>query len=382
MSARPWHKRYHSDALTGYRGLTLEERGAYTTILDLLYDSGEEALPASERWMAGHLDVSTRKWRTLRDDLSAAGKIDILPDGRITNARYLRERAKITDLTATRAEAGAKGGKAKAAAVSASVQPEFAMFSTPENDLSGKDNIDEQDAKPAENGQPDLANAKAKPPIRARDPEARVQNQSNERESGDDNAAREIGERTVVRGKGLGEGASAEGKSLFDQVCDAAGYNPISPTHIAQAHDFIRGWRDAGISFEDIVLPTIKNIVANSNDPTSSLIRFDRHVRHQHAKHGATPASATYKPPASPILDQPGEEECFAPMRADLLKRLGPATFARYVNPVLFETVPDAPVGRIMRVTDKRNGPMMLMHDDRATAVRAVAKKHGFDDVW
>ena len=72
-----------------------------------------------------------------------------------------------------------------------------------------------------------------------------------------------------------------------------------------------------------------------------------------------------------------------APLRADLLKRLGPQTFARYVNAVLFETVPDAPQGRrILRVIDKRSGPMVLMDDQRATTVRAVARKHGFDDVW
>lgn len=381
MSARPWHKRYHSDALTGYRGLTLEERGAYTTILDLLYDSGEEALPASERWQAGQMDVGPRRWRIIRDSLVAAGKIILLPDGRITNARYLRERAKRADLSATRADAGSKGGKAKAAASgSQDFQPELAMFSGVENDANQKDNSGEMEPKGAENSGSDLANATAKPPVRARDPEARVQNQSNEH--GSDDA--ETGDaRSVVRGKGLGEGQAPDGRDLFDRVCEAAGYNPIQPGHIAKAHDQIRAWRDAGIDFDAVVIPTIKAVIAHSDDPTSSLIRFDKRIRHQHAKQGATPVSASYKPPASPITDQPGEEECFAALRADLLKALGPTTFSRYVNAVLFETVEDAPGGRrIMRVIDKRAGPMVLMDDQRATTVRQIARKHGFDDVW
>ena len=40
---RPWHKRYHEDALNGYMGLTLEERGVYSTCLDLIYMRGAPA---------------------------------------------------------------------------------------------------------------------------------------------------------------------------------------------------------------------------------------------------------------------------------------------------------------------------------------------------
>jgi hypothetical protein len=37
---RPWHKRYHEDALNGYMVLTPKERGIYTTCLDLIYSRG------------------------------------------------------------------------------------------------------------------------------------------------------------------------------------------------------------------------------------------------------------------------------------------------------------------------------------------------------
>jgi len=65
MSANPWHKRYHSDALHGFMSLTLEERGAFQTILDLIYDRGS-ALIDNDRLLAGYMGVSLRKWNSLR----------------------------------------------------------------------------------------------------------------------------------------------------------------------------------------------------------------------------------------------------------------------------------------------------------------------------
>src|SRR5690606_35991665 len=74
MSGRPWHKRFHSDALSGYLDLTLEERGAYTTLLDMLYDR-REPIVENERLLAGYLGVSVRKARSVIDALIAKGKI-------------------------------------------------------------------------------------------------------------------------------------------------------------------------------------------------------------------------------------------------------------------------------------------------------------------
>lgn len=91
MSEKPWHKRYHSDALTGYQSLTLEERGAYTTILDLLYDRGD-ALNLTDRLLAGHLNSSVRKARTIVNSLIAKGKLRRLEDGRLTNSRFEKEK--------------------------------------------------------------------------------------------------------------------------------------------------------------------------------------------------------------------------------------------------------------------------------------------------
>jgi len=109
MSANPWHKRYHSDALNGYMGLSLEERGAYTTLLDLMYQRGE-AVVDNERLIAGWMQVSLRRYRVLRDGLIRTGKIIRLDDGRLSNARFEKEAENFSKTSRKRAENGSKGG--------------------------------------------------------------------------------------------------------------------------------------------------------------------------------------------------------------------------------------------------------------------------------
>ena len=90
MSARPYHKRYHSDALAGFMSLTLEERGAYQTLLDLIYDRGGPILD-NERLLAGYMGCSVRKWRLLREQLIEKRKIRLNDAGEITNDRAEKE---------------------------------------------------------------------------------------------------------------------------------------------------------------------------------------------------------------------------------------------------------------------------------------------------
>lgn len=113
MSGRPWHARYHSDALAGYMPLTLELRGAYTTLLDLMYDRWE-ALPDNERLMAGYLGVSVRKWRAVRRALLDAGKIHVTEDKKISNRRFEKERDSALKASRKRAENGSNGGRKSA----------------------------------------------------------------------------------------------------------------------------------------------------------------------------------------------------------------------------------------------------------------------------
>ncbi len=113
MSANPFHKRYHSDALSGMMPLTLEERGAYQTILDLIYDRGGPIVD-NQRLLAGYMNVSTRKYRSVRDSLIAKGKIYHDENGNLTNDRALKELVQSKLKGRKHAEHGAKGGRKSA----------------------------------------------------------------------------------------------------------------------------------------------------------------------------------------------------------------------------------------------------------------------------
>jgi uncharacterized protein YdaU (DUF1376 family) len=74
MGSLKWHKRDHNAALRGMMNLTLEERGAYNTILDLIYahDGALEDLP---RDICRALGCNIRTWRRLKARLLELGKI-------------------------------------------------------------------------------------------------------------------------------------------------------------------------------------------------------------------------------------------------------------------------------------------------------------------
>lgn len=80
-----WYKRYADDALAGMMGLTLEERGVYSTVLDLIY-SRDGDLPDDDRFLAGWLGCDIRIWKRIRLELIKRDKIQII-DGQIRNRR-------------------------------------------------------------------------------------------------------------------------------------------------------------------------------------------------------------------------------------------------------------------------------------------------------
>jgi uncharacterized protein YdaU (DUF1376 family) len=295
--ANPWHKRYHSDALTGYRGLTLEQRGAYTTILDLLYDAGQDALPSSERWMAGQLDISVRKWRVIRDELAALGKLVVLPDGRITNNRYLRELGKKNALSDKRADAGAKGGKASPRQAEMALNltgstPENELktsgdsaFSTPENVLSGEDNSGEQDAEGAENSHSWQASASDLPPIRARVPDTRYQKLDKKEDNYTANVVS-----TSPRDGDDDDRKNSEGppRDLIQAanryaVIGGTSLQPHRPDVMARELDVVKDWRTLGVS-DDLIVATIEQSLRNTTVASIASLRFyDGAIRKAHA---------------------------------------------------------------------------------------------------
>lgn len=113
MSKNPYHFRYHDDALRGYAKLTLEQRGAYTTLLDLMY-SEHGFLEDNERLLAAEMMVSTRKYRSLRDALLKLGKLYVPHPGYLSNRRVDEEIERRTKRSMQAKENGKIGGQTKA----------------------------------------------------------------------------------------------------------------------------------------------------------------------------------------------------------------------------------------------------------------------------
>lgn len=85
MGSLKWHKRDHNAALRGMANLTLEERGAYNTILDLIY-AHDGALEDNPRDLCHSLNCNARRWQRLKARLLELGKIYIHA-GAIRNQR-------------------------------------------------------------------------------------------------------------------------------------------------------------------------------------------------------------------------------------------------------------------------------------------------------
>ena len=80
-----WYKRDPDAALAGMMRLTLEQRGAYNTVLDLIY-SMAGALPDDDHFIAGWCHCDMRVWKRIKTVLLETGKI-YLKDGCIRNSR-------------------------------------------------------------------------------------------------------------------------------------------------------------------------------------------------------------------------------------------------------------------------------------------------------
>jgi uncharacterized protein YdaU (DUF1376 family) len=107
-----WYKRCGADFIHGTMMLTLEEKGAYSLCLDLIYDRGGP-IPDDARWLAGVCGVSLRKWNGIRERLISLGKIAV-ENGLLSNSRADFEILSSNLSSRERAESGAKGGRKRA----------------------------------------------------------------------------------------------------------------------------------------------------------------------------------------------------------------------------------------------------------------------------
>ena len=110
MRSLPYYKRYPSDALRGAQALTLAQRGAHATIVDLIYENGGP-IADRERSMCAHLNCDPRVWRRVRSELIELGKIYVTVDGMIGNDRADIELKSLEHLREVRAISGTAGGR-------------------------------------------------------------------------------------------------------------------------------------------------------------------------------------------------------------------------------------------------------------------------------
>lgn len=110
--SRPWYRRFPDNFIAGTVGLTLEEKGAYSLVLDLMYVRGGP-VPDEPRYIAGVCNCSVRKWNAIREKLIGLGKIHVV-DGYLTNERAEKEIEISLKDAQERAENGAKGGNKSA----------------------------------------------------------------------------------------------------------------------------------------------------------------------------------------------------------------------------------------------------------------------------
>lgn len=116
-SDRPWYKRYPSNFIQGTMDLTLEERGAYSLVLDLIYDRGGP-IPNDPRWLAGVCRISVRKWNAILDRLlqeDEDGKAKLYQArGRLGNLKADFELEKASKTRRNLSENGVKGAEKRA----------------------------------------------------------------------------------------------------------------------------------------------------------------------------------------------------------------------------------------------------------------------------
>lgn len=112
---RAWYKRYPADALAGMMVLTCEEKGAYNTVLDLIYQRGG-AIQDDPQHIARMCGCSTRRWNQLRARLIELGKLAVIDGNRLSNPRSERQiKLEERESRAFR-ENGEKGAEKKAQA--------------------------------------------------------------------------------------------------------------------------------------------------------------------------------------------------------------------------------------------------------------------------
>jgi uncharacterized protein YdaU (DUF1376 family) len=125
-----WYKRNPRDWLDATRELSLEERGAYNDLLELMY-LRDRPIPDEPVFISGFLRIHRHKWTRIREALLDAGRLVVHGDY-ITDERFERDRNISQEYRQQAVTWGKKGGKARANQAARDDQGQFAGFG-PEN---------------------------------------------------------------------------------------------------------------------------------------------------------------------------------------------------------------------------------------------------------
>lgn len=383
--ARPWYKRSGVDFVVSTMNFpSSDHKWAFSAIIDMLNEQ-DRPLPDNPKYIRGITGLSNQKWSVVRRYLIEHGLLIVIDGEYISNQRFERERAERESDHKRSVENGKMGGLASA---HSRQQP---LYSNVEDSQKVADNFElirrlsKKKNRPTEMKRQKLGDCDQPPPQAPSVlQEARIESnltQPNE------SVVNELG--SVAAGGAGQDGDSrkleeTDLQSLYESVATASGHSPVLPDQIERATRFVRKWRDAGIDFDKVVVPSIRAIISESSEPTRTLGRFDARILHEHARVAATPKSRAYQPPDEPLLAPEGEPETFRPLRDDLLKKLGPIAYSTFLNHVRFEEV-DGVLGedrRVMRVRYVRKGSIILMDGNRVGLVTGAAKAIGFTEVW
>lgn len=362
MAEKPWIRFFAGDFLTGVADLEPDEGWGYTMCLALMWDKGGP-IEDDPRWIARRANLSTRRWNQIRAKLLNIGKLEFR-DGLLGNRKAIREIERRDRVAANNrnaalrrwyghnepelplngvysdeepqfsanhddanaSEGAGAAGQALETGDEGEISPNKSTKTARTNGLKEGDNSEET-AENRHSGDATASDSRA----RAKNPEPESRLQST------DSVHCPPGEpddRSLARSGGVLD-------DLWGEVSKAAGYDPPEPERIAAGKAQIERWLQDGIDPERTILPTIRRMISKSDDPTSSLKRFDRHIRLAHAKGGGTSPTpvAPLAPPDTPEEDDPDPR--LAQIRSDLRRDVGARTYDGWLKPCVLTVDPE-----------------------------------------
>lgn len=376
MSESPFYKQFTSDFLNGIVDLVADEIGVYVVCYNLMYDRNGP-IPDDPQWLARRCGTTTHRFNKIRAKLIKMGKLEVRGD-QLGQPRTMKEIAKRQ----------AKSSQARSAAMvrwNRTSEPEFDLDEPDDEDPSSlKEPVAQKDAKSEKKQAKTRRIRQTKIDLNSEKKQSKSQKTA---KSGNADAffssrarVNHIPDSRIKRTSAACLHASEkpiDPDDLSDAlraVLIASGYSPDQQGQIDQAYDFTEKWLQEGCGLDEIILPTIKAIVARSDDPTSSLKRFDKPIMHQRAKASARPES--FAPPKTPRFDQEPDQK-YEALRRDFLSAIGLESYCHYLNDSTIIPIDEKPIIQI-------NGPNAkgLSDGKFLTIMRIVGEKHGLSQIW